>query len=67
MALADVYDAVIGRRVYKPAISHDQAASIIVGGKGSQFDPDVVRAFLAAREEFRRIAERFTDAEPAAA
>ena len=45
MALADVYDALISRRVYKPAFPHEQAVRMIEAGSGSHFDPDVVAAF----------------------
>ena len=61
MALADVYDALISRRVYKPAFSHEQSRDIIVAGRGLHFDPDVVDAFLALEDEFRAIAARFAD------
>lgn len=44
MALADVYDALISARVYKPAFSHDKAKAIIVEGSGHHFDPAVVEA-----------------------
>ena len=64
MALADVYDALISHRVYKPAMSHGQATLIIVGGRGSQFDPDVVDAFLAVQDSFEHIAEFYADHEP---
>ena len=64
MALADVYDALISHRVYKPAMSHGQAATIIIGGKGTQFDPDVVDAFLAVQDGFRQVADRYADREP---
>ncbi|UCU97307.1 two-component system response regulator [Acidovorax radicis] len=64
MAVADVYDALISERVYKPAYSHEHAVEIIRDGRGSHFDPDMVDAFLALSEEFRRIAQRFADAEP---
>ena len=67
MALADVYDALISRRIYKPAMSHAQAAEIIVAGRGQHFDPDVVDAFLAIQDEFQAIARRFADAEAGAA
>ena len=60
--LADVYDALISERVYKPAYSHEQAVEIIRDGRGSHFDPDMVYAFLTLSEEFRRIAEQFADA-----
>ena len=62
MALADVYDALICARVYKPAMPHEKAASIIISEKGSHFDPDVVEAFVANQAEFQAIAERFSDA-----
>ena len=63
MALADVYDALISKRVYKPPMSHQQARAIIVDGKGLHFDPDVVDAFLDAEPEFCRIAEKYADHE----
>jgi len=59
MALADVYDALISERVYKPAFSHEKARDIIVEGKGSHFDPDVVDAFLALEDKFQVIASTF--------
>ncbi len=61
MAVADVYDALVSRRVYKPAYSHDQAVTIIREGSGSHFDPMVVDAFLEIEDEFERIALRFAD------
>lgn len=67
MALADVYDALITKRVYKPAFSHEKARSIIVEGNGSHFDPDVVTAFLAIEDEFKAIAAHYNDATPEAA
>ena len=63
MAVADVYDALISRRVYKPAMSHEKACEIIVQGAGKHFDPDVVHAFLAMDGEFISIAARFEDSE----
>ena len=61
MALADTYDALTSKRVYKSQLSHDEAVRIIIEAKGSQFDPNVVDAFLAVREDFRQIAERYAD------
>ena len=63
MAVADVYDALISRRVYKPPFPHAKALEIIREGRGTHFDPDMVDAFLAIAEEFRAIAERYTDSE----
>ncbi len=61
MALADVYDALISKRVYKPAMSTDKAVEIILEGKGKHFDPDVVEAFLGLQGEFQEIATRYAD------
>lgn len=65
MAVADVYDALISRRVYKPPFPHLQAVAIMREGRGSHFDPDVLDAFLALQDDFDRIAGRFADAENA--
>jgi len=61
MAIADVYDAVISRRVYKPEMPHEKAVAIIREGCGSHFDPAVVEAFLSLEEEFQDIARRYAD------
>ncbi|MBT3065683.1 two-component system response regulator [Rhodoferax sp. U11-2br] len=63
MALADVYDALISRRVYKAGMSHAQAVEIILAGRASHFDPDVVDAFVAVQDAFQAIAARFADRE----
>jgi HD-GYP domain-containing protein (c-di-GMP phosphodiesterase class II) len=63
MALADVYDALISRRVYKPPFPHEKSVFIITEGRGSHFDPDIVDAFLRIQGKFRAIAEQFTDTE----
>jgi HD-GYP domain-containing protein (c-di-GMP phosphodiesterase class II) len=61
MAVADVYDALISKRVYKPAFSHDKAKAIITEGRGAHFDPDVVDAFLAIEDRVQAIAHEFSD------
>jgi putative two-component system response regulator len=61
MALADVYDALISPRIYKPGMTHHEAAEIIVRGNGKHFDPDVVHAFLRLEHEFMDIAQEFAD------
>jgi len=61
LALADVYDALTMKRVYKGAMSHEVARKIIVDGNGSQFDPQVVRAFLAIQDRFLMIREKNPD------
>jgi putative two-component system response regulator len=61
MAVADVYDALISRRVYKAAMSSAEAVEIIAAGRASQFDPDVVGAFLEIAEDLHRIADCYRD------
>ena len=61
MALADVYDALISKRVYKPPFPHEKAVEIIVEGKGKHFDPDIVDAFIELENTFRNIALSFAD------
>jgi putative two-component system response regulator len=63
MAVADVYDALISRRVYKPAFSHEKASSIVMEGSGAHFDPDVAEAFLEVSGQFRDIAQKYADEE----
>mgnify|MGYP001307794713 CR=1 FL=1 len=65
MAVADVYDALISRRVYKPPFTHEKAVAIITEGRGTHFDPDLVDAFVQIADEFRRIAETYADSEEA--
>ena len=63
MAVADVYDALISRRVYKEGMSHEQAVQIMVEGRGRHFDPDIIDAFLELQDEFKAIAARFVDSD----
>lgn len=61
MAIADVYDALVSRRVYKAAMPHDEAVRIIVSDRGRQFDPELVDVFLEVADEFHAIHARFAD------
>ena len=61
MAVADVYDALISKRVYKPAFSHDKAVGIITGDSGSAFDPDVAGAFEAVSDACQTTAHELSD------
>ena len=63
MAVADVYDALISKRVYKEAFSHASAVSIMQEGRGSHFDPDVLDAFLSIQEACLAIAIDFVDSD----
>ncbi len=61
MALADVYDALISKRPYKPPYPHEKALEIITEGRGTHFDPDIVDAFIEIGGTFRNIALTFAD------
>lgn len=63
MAVADVYDALISRRIYKDGMPHEKAVQIISEGRGTHFDADMIDAFLEIAEEFRSIATRFADSD----
>ncbi|MBX9960149.1 MAG: two-component system response regulator [Burkholderiaceae bacterium] len=63
MAVADVYDALISRRVYKDPMPHEEAMDIIRQTAGRHFDPDVVEAFLDIHETFRAIALAYGDSD----
>ncbi len=62
LALADVYDALTTKRVYKPAFPHARAVGLIVAGSGTHFDPVVVAAFQAVEAAFECTAEALADA-----
>jgi len=61
VALTDVYDALVSKRVYKDAYGHDMAKDIIMKEKGEHFDPMVVDAFLSCEDMFIEIFNRYTE------
>ncbi|MBX7259583.1 MAG: CHASE2 domain-containing protein [Candidatus Hydrogenedentes bacterium] len=61
MALADVYDALTSKRCYKEGFSHERALEILTQGRGTQFDPRVVDAFLAESAQFETVAKKYAD------
>ena len=61
MAVADVYDALISKRVYKDAYSHQQSIDLMAAERGSHFDPDVLDAMLSIAGQFDGIARRYLD------
>lgn len=65
VALADVYDALTSKRFYKEAYTHDKAKEIILGLRGTHFDPDVVDAFVKREDEFKKICEELHEPETA--
>lgn len=60
MAVADVYDALINRRIYKDKIPHAEAVRIMLEGRGSHFDPDMIDAFMEIQADFQAIAMKFS-------
>ncbi|MBL8880727.1 MAG: HD domain-containing protein, partial [Phycisphaerales bacterium] len=63
VALADVYDALTTERSYKKALTHEEAAQIIVEGAGTHFDPQIVEAFNRRANEIREFARKLSDAQ----
>lgn len=61
MAVSDVYDALINVRVYKEAFSYEEAYDIMEKGRGTHFDPLLIDAFFEVKDQFRLIAESFSD------
>ncbi|EMI57159.1 HD domain-containing phosphohydrolase [Rhodopirellula sallentina] len=61
VAVADVYDALTSKRIYKKAYSHSRAKSAIVAGSGKHFDPAIVDAFLDNEDSFIATRKRFQD------
>ena len=61
MAVADVYDALVSKRVYKDAINHEEAVAIIKAESGKQFDPDIVSAFVNIEHEIKKILMMYAD------
>jgi adenylate cyclase len=61
MTLADVYDALISKRRYKKAFSFEEAEKIIVESEGITYSPEIIKAFLELKEEFKAIALKYQD------
>ncbi len=64
MAIADVYDALSSRRTYKAAFPHKKCVEIITEGRGTQFDPSMVDAFLKVQDEFALTSQLYSDIKP---
>lgn len=67
MALADVYDALISKRVYKEAMPHSEAVALILDGRGEHFDPVIVDVFVELHEQFLAVSQRYRDKTPSSA
>lgn len=57
MSIIDVYDALVNPRVYKPSFTYKDAIEIIVEGRGTQFQKELVDAFLEVTGEFQALEE----------
>ena len=61
MAIADVYDALASRRVYKDAFPHEKCVDIMKEGRGTQFDPYILDAFMIINQEFKKIRDELEE------
>jgi len=61
MALADAYDALISKRVYKAAFDHEKAVAVIRSESGKSFDPKIVEVFGWLADDFKKISQKYTD------
>jgi response regulator RpfG family c-di-GMP phosphodiesterase len=61
MAIADVYDALVSERIYKPAMAHEAAVGLIMGEAGTHFDPTLVGIFAKIAPTFAEIRRQFGD------
>ncbi len=64
MTLADIYDALLSERVYKPAFSYDAAKDEIRSHAGTRFDPDMVEVMLGHIEKFEAVHQKFREGTP---
>ncbi len=64
VAIADVYDALVSERIYKPAFPHEQCVAMIREGAGTQFDPELVKVFLSIERRFADISDRIRENDP---
>ena len=60
MSIADVYDALISKRPYKKALTHEESIAIIADGRGTQFDPDLTDLFLSIADHIKEVNEGIT-------
>ncbi len=61
MTVADIYDALRSRRIYKPAFSHADSCEIILNSRGSQLDPLLVDIFYEIQAELEAVFDRMKD------
>lgn len=64
VSIADVYDALVSERIYKPAFPHEQCVAMIREGAGTQFDPELVNIFLSIERRFADVSDRIRVNDP---
>lgn len=64
VSIADVYDALVSERIYKPAFPHEQCVAMIREGAGTQFDPELVNVFLNIERRFADVSDRIRENDP---
>ena len=63
MAVADMFDALVSKRVYKPGFPYDKALRIMQEECGTHFDPKIIKAFMAVKDEILQVATQFSEME----
>jgi putative two-component system response regulator len=63
MAIADVYDALISVRPYKKPFTHEEASKIIVEGRGTQFDPELIDVYISVADKFDEMVQKIKNAQ----
>lgn len=61
MSIIDVYDALVNDRVYKKALSYEEAEEYIISQSEKAFDPKVVNVFMNVKEKLRNINEKYKE------
>jgi HD-GYP domain-containing protein (c-di-GMP phosphodiesterase class II) len=61
VTIADVYDALRSRRVYKPALSHAAAVEVMTRGSEGQFDPALLVCFSRCAPQFEQVFHELPD------
>lgn len=61
VAVADVYDALRTKRVYKEPFSHEKSRDIIINSSGGHFDPGIIEVFLEVEDKIIEISEVYSD------
>ncbi len=60
VAIADVYDALRSKRVYKDGFTHEKAVEIMMHERAKSFDPDLIDIFLSVNQEFKEVFDRLS-------